>query len=338
MGKPKVLVTPPRTLMKRISTPEAESELSSFSDVIINEMDRHLTPAELEEMIVDVDGVITSWGSPKITSDILKKAKKLRIIGHAAGSVKPYVCDEVFSRGIVVVNAASEIAYSVAEYALVQMINSLREIPDYIRLMKEGAEKPFKREHEVLSCDLMGKKIGLIGSGNVARRLIQLLKPFNVIINVYDPYLSKAGADHLGVNKVSLEEVLSESDIISLHAALTPETYHMIGKKELEMIPDGAVFINCARGALVDEEALISELKKGRFKAVLDVAGEETGGIPQDSDLRKLDNVYLTPGIAGPSGERQRRLFGVIVEDFRLFFSGKEPKNRIVKEELPKIA
>lgn len=340
MNDPKVLVTPPRALMERISTPEAEEVLSSFAEIVKNDKDRQFTSEELQESIEDVDGIITSWGSPRFTLSILKKAKNLKIIGHAAGSVKHYVCDEVFERGIVVTNAASEIAYSVAEYALVQMINCLRQIPDYIRLMKEGAERPFTREHyrEGLCKDLTGKRVGLVGSGNVARRLMQLLKPFNVEVRVYDPYLSEVEAIHLGVKKSSLEEVLSRSDIISLHAASTPETRHMIGKRELEMILDGAVFLNCSRGALVDESALITELKKGRLRAALDVAGEETGGIPLESDLRRLDNVYLTPGLAGPSGERRRRLFGSVVEDFRLFFMGKEPENRIRKRELPRLA
>jgi len=340
MDRPKVLVTPPKSIMRRISTSEAEDALLSFSEVVENDKDRQFTPEELEDITVDVDGVITSWGSPRITPDVLEKAGRLKIIGHAAGSVKPYICDEVFERGIVVTNAASTIAYSVAEYALVQMLNCLREIPDYIRLMKEGAEQPFKREHygEGLCKDLTGKRIGLVGSGNVARRLIQLLKAFDVEIKVYDPYLSEAEAAHLGVKKASFEEVLSNSDVISLHAAVTPETHHMMGRRELEMINDGAVFINCARGALVDESALIFELRKGRFKAALDVAGEETRGIPLDSDLRKLDNVYLTPGLAGPSGERRRKMFGTVVEDFRLFFTGKEPRNIVRRETLPRIA
>lgn len=340
MTKPRVLVTPPKGLMERISNTKAIELLHSFADVVYNDKDRQLTSQELGDAIADMDGVITSWGSPMITKEVLVKARKLRIIGHAAGSVKPYICDEVFARGIVVVSAASEIAYSVAEYALAQMINCLREIPDYVRLMKKGTEHQFKHEHydEGLCKDLMGKRIGLVGSGNVARRLIHLLKPFDVEIMVYDPYLSETEATSLGIRKVSLEEVLSKSDIISLHAAATPETHHMIGKRELEMIQDGAVFINCARGALVDEEALISELRKGRFRAALDTAGEETGGIPVDSDLRKLNNVYLTPGIAGPSGERRSWLFYVVVEDIRLFFMGKEPRNRVRGEMLPRLA
>jgi len=340
MDRPKVLVTPPRSLYRSISTPEAEAVLLSFADVVRNDKDRQFTSEELEDIIADIDGVITSWGSPRITPDVLEKAEKLKIIGHAAGSVKPYVCNEVFERGIVVTNAASEMAYSVAEYALAQMLNCLREIPNYIMLMKKGAEQPFKREHygKGRCKDLTGKRIGLVGSGNVARRLIQLLKPFDVDIKVYDPYLPEAEAAHLGVKKASFEEVLSNSDVISLHAASTPETHHMIGRRELEMIPDGAVFINCARGALVDETALICELRKGRFRAALDVAGEETEGIPLDSDLRRLDGVYLTPGLAGPSGERRRKMFGVVVEDFRLFFTGKEPKNIVRREMLPKIA
>jgi len=340
MSKPKVLVTPPRSLMANIATEAAEGALASFADIIRNEKDDQFTPSELLGTVGDVDGIITSWGSPQVTKEVLAKASKLRIIGHSAGSVKPYVCDEVFARGIVVISASSEIAYSVAEYALAQMLNCLRELPDYVRLMKDGTEQQFKRDHyDRGSCkDLTGKKVGLVGSGNVAKRLIPLLKPFDVEIRVYDPYLSETEALSLGVKKSSLDEVLSSSDIISLHAAVTPETHHMIRKRELELIPDGAVFLNCARGALVDEGALISELRKGRFRAALDTAGEETGGIPTEGDLRKLGNVYLTPGLAGPSGERRHSMFGAVVEDFRLFFLGKEPLHQVRGEVLSRLA
>lgn len=338
MVRPKILVSIPVSLLRSLSAPSAEAELSSFADVVKNVKDVQFTISELQGAVADVDGMITSWGSPKITPEVLERAKKLKIIGHAAGSVKPYVCDEAFERGVVVVSAAPEIAHSVAEYALCQMINSLRDIPDYIGSMKVGAEQQVKRERLEKSKDLAGKKVGLIGSGSVARRLIRLLKPFDVEIRVYDPYLSEGDAMSLGIIKTSLNDVLSESDIISLHAASTAETHHMMGEKELGLVRDGAVLINSARGALIDEGALISELRKGRFRAVLDTAGEETGGIPVNSELRRMENVYLTPGLAGPSGERQRMLFSSIVGDFRLFFSGKEPRNRVNAEALRRLA
>lgn len=340
MKKPKVLVSIPEGLLRTVSLPEAEAKLSSFADVVKNDRDEQFTAERLRDVVFDVDGIITGWGSPMITEEILEKARVLKIIGHAAGSVKPYVCKEAFDRGIVVISAAHEMAYSVAEYALAQILNCLRELPDYVRLMKIGAEEQFKIGHyEKGVCkDLNGKRVGLIGSGHVARRLIRLLRPFDVEIAVYDPYMSEGDAHNLGVRKTSLDEVLSNSDIISLHAAHTPETYHMIGSKELEMIPDGSVFINSARGALIDEAALIAELRKGRFRAALDTAGEEGGGIPVDSDLRRLENVYLTPGLAGPSGERRRKMFGLVVEDFRLFFLGEEPKYRVKGEDLKRLA
>jgi len=339
MVRPKILVSIPVSLLRSLSVPSDEAELFSFADVVKNVNDVQFTISELQEAAADVDGMITSWGSPKITPEVLERAKKLKIIGHAAGSVKPYVCDEAFERGVVVVSAAPEIARSVAEYALCQMINSLRDIPDYIGSMKSvGAEQQAKRERLEKSKDLAGKKVGLIGSGSVARRLIRLLKPFDVEIRIYDPYLSEDDAMSLGIIKTSLNDVLSESDIISLHAASTAETHHMMGEKELGLVRDGTILINSARGALIDEGALISELRKGRFRAVLDTAGEETGGIPANSELRRLENVYLTPGLAGPSGERQRMLFSSIVGDFRLFFSGKEPRNQVNAEALRRLA
>lgn len=134
--KVKVLVTIPRRLYGQVSRPEDENKLREIAEIIFNPYDRNLSEDELADLIVDIDGCITSWGSPKFTEKVLNKANKLKIIGHAAGSVKPYVTDEVFKRGIVVVNAASAIAVGVAEFTLAMILNCLRAIPQHINAMR----------------------------------------------------------------------------------------------------------------------------------------------------------------------------------------------------------
>ncbi|MEM2961205.1 MAG: hydroxyacid dehydrogenase [Candidatus Bathyarchaeia archaeon] len=324
--KIRVLVTIPKGLYRRVSRIEDENKLRSFADVTFNPYERNLSEGELADLIKGVDGCITSWGSPKFTENVLTNADRLKIIGHVAGSVKPYVTEEVFKRGIIVVNAASAIAVGVAEFTLASMLNCLRAIPQHISAMQK---KKWKRDEEaaIRTYDLRGKIIGLIGFGAVARELINLLKPFNVRILVFDPHVSEETLKAYGLEKSDLTYILINSDIVSLHAALTSETYHMIGERELRLMKPTAFLINTARGALIDEGALYKALKERWISgAALDVFESEP--LQPESPLYNLgDNVFLTPHIAGLSDERRSMLFGVIVEDFRRFFSGESPLN-----------
>ena len=327
----RVLVTVPDDLLREISRPEDLRRLEEFADVTYNEKGRQLTEDELASLIKGIDGCITSWGSPKFTEKVLRNADRLKIIGHAAGSVKPYVSDEVFRRGIVVVNAAAEIAIGVAEFALAMILNCLRRIPDFIAAMRRR-DWDFKRKSP-LSRDLRWKKVGIIGFGHVARELVKRLKPFDVDILVYDPYTPRRTAEAYGVKLVDLETLLRESDVVSIHAALTEETYHMIGERELRLMKRSAVLVNTARGAVVDTNALVKALKEGWIAAAaLDVFEQEP--LPPDHPLYALENVYLTPHIAGPSIEGRHRLFGVIVEELHRFFSGEELRYRVDPSEL----
>ncbi|MGB9758484.1 MAG: hydroxyacid dehydrogenase [Thermoproteota archaeon] len=333
--KVKVLVTIPRELYKLVSRVEDEEKLKSFAEVIFNPYNRNLDEEELSNLIVDVEGCITSWGSPRFTEAVLKNAEKLEIIGHAAGSVKPYVTDEVFKRGIVVVNAASTIAKSVAEFTLAMILNCLRRIPQYVEAM-HMKDWDYKNRGDIETFDLRGKVVGIVGFGKVARELVQLLKPFEVNILVYDPFTESEQLTAYNVRKVNLNELLLASDIVTLHAASTPETYHMIGEKELKLMKPSAYIINTA-GPLIDENALVKALKeKWIAGAALDRFDQEP--LQKNSPLYELNNVFLTPHIAGPSDERRRMLFGTIVEDFRRFFSGERPINEVHYEKLRFLA
>lgn len=334
-NKVKVLVTIPRDLYEHISRVEDEEKLKSFAEVIFNPYNRNLNEEELSNLIAEVDGCITSWGSPKFTELVLNNAKKLKIIGHAAGSIKPYVTEEVFKRGIVVVNAASTIAKSVAEFTLAMILNCLKGIPQYIEAM-HMKDWDYKNRKDIKTFDLEGKVVGIVGFGKVARELVKLLKPFEVRILVYDPYVENEQLTAYNIRKVELEELLSVSDVVTLHAASTPETYHMIGEKELKLMKPSAYIINTA-GPIIDERSLAKALKeKWIAGAALDRFEHEP--LQKDSPLYELSNTFLTPHVAGPSDERRKMLFGTIVDDFRRFFSGEKPLNEVRYEKLKFLA
>ena len=332
-GARRILVTVPKALLREISTPDALKRLEKLGEVVYNEREReNLGEEELRELIRGVDACITSWGSPRFTERVLENADRLRIIGHAAGSVKPYVTEEVFRRGIVVVNAADVIAVSVAEFALAMILNCLRRVPDFVEAMRRR-DWDYKSRRSFETGDLRGKIVGLIGFGLVARQLAELLKPFKVRILVYDPYVPPEEVEKRGCAPASLETLLKESDVVSIHAALTEETYHMIGERELRMMKRTAVLVNTARGAVVDTQALVKALREGWIAAAaLDVFEQEP--LPPDHPLYELENAYLTPHVAGPSDERRRELLGAVVKELERFFSGRELTIAVRPEEL----
>lgn len=273
----------------------------ALGNVRINHMDRRFTERELAENIKGMDICVTHWGCPRFTREVLENAGDLKLIAHAAGSVANIVTDEVYARGIKVCSANTVMARYVAEGILGYILAGLRMIPQHDMDMK--VKKTWVRRVTGIR-SLFDEKIGFIGLGTVGARLLELLQPFNAQIRIYDPFISDSFLQ--GINNVrlcGLEEVLSWGNILSVHASLTPDTHHMIDKERLKLVRNGALLINAARGAIIDEGALTDELKKGRFNAVLDVYEEEP--LKTDSSLRELENVILMPHMAGAPAREQ---------------------------------
>lgn len=318
MSERKILFLPRRSLAAELVSQRARDILSGLGNVVWNESDRDWTAEELAAQLPGAEAVVTSWGTPNFTPELLSVADRLRIIGHAAGSVKRLMPPEGYSRGIVVVSSAPLIADSVAEYTLWAMLSMQRNLYRYNELMK--VQRGWKAPDENYANELYFKKVGIVSASMVGRRVIALLKPFRCDVRVYDPYLSEEESEKLGVRRVSLEEIFAESDIISVHAPTTPETKGMIGAAHFQSIRDNALFVNTARTWVLDEPALVAELQKGRFRAALDVFDKEP--LPPDHPLRDLDNVFLSPHISAYTTESRLRLVEGVVEDLRRFFAG----------------
>ena len=170
---------------------------------------------------------------------------------------------------------------------------------------------------------LTGKRVGLIGGGHMGRRLMKLLRPFEVELWVHDPYLPQELAEALDFLQTSLDNVLSQCDAIVCVAPLTPQTKGMIGRRELELIPSGAALVNVSRGPIFDSAALIERLKRGDIVAGLDVFDPEP--IPADSEIIDLPNVFLTPHFSGrTAGDEYPSFFSLMVDELERFFSGHE--------------
>jgi phosphoglycerate dehydrogenase-like enzyme len=178
--------------------------------------------------------------------------------------------------------------------------------------------------------DLTGSTVGLVGFGAIARQLVSLLsllRPFACRLLAYDPYAPPDVAAALGVSSTGLDDVLSQADVVSVHAGATDETRGLIGVRELALLRDGAVVVNTARGRIIDDTALIAELRRGRIQAGLDVFATEP--LAADSELRQLPNVVLTPHVGGFTEEMYQRRALALVEDLRRVFAGEPPTSRV---------
>jgi phosphoglycerate dehydrogenase-like enzyme len=279
------------------------------------------------EILGNIDILISGWGCPPIDAQVLAIAPKLRLIAHAAGSIKALAGPPVFARGIVVVSAADANALPVAEYTVAAMLFANKRVFDFANA--------YRRERRQLDLYLAAgpnvgnwrKTIGIIGASRVGRRVIELLRPFDFDVLLHDPCVSAEAARQLGAEKLELDAVLARSDLVSVHAPSLPETRHMLDARRLGLMRDGAVLINTARGALVEQAALLAELQSGRLSAVLDVTEPET--LPPDSPLYDLPNVLLTPHIAGAVGDERRRFGQLIAGEVERFIAGEPLRHAI---------
>lgn len=283
-----------------------------------------------------IEVLITSWGCPAVDADIVERMPKLRLIAHLAGSVKGILDDAVWRKGILVTNAVAANAVPVAEYTVAAILFANKRVIQLQRLYAELKANRIPWKEEAPDVGNYRKTVGIIGASHVGRLVIKHLRHFDLDVLLYDPYVPPLAARDMRVAKVTLSELLSRSDVVSLHAPLLPETRNMLGSRELALMQDGATLINTARGALIEPNALEAELSRGRLHAVLDTTEPEV--LPEDSPLYHLPNVFLTPHIAGSMGRETERLTDYMVAEVERFTRGISLRYLVRREHLPRLA
>jgi phosphoglycerate dehydrogenase-like enzyme len=249
--------------------------------------------------------------------------------------VKRFVSDAFWQRGIHLTSAGIALARDVAETTLGLMIVGQKQIWPLGRHVRDGGWRDSPVWDKYYSRELYHSEVGLIGASNVGRWVIDLLEPFGATILLYDPFVSEEEAAELGAIKLELDALLRRADVVSLHAPANVATYHMLDADGLALMKDDALLINTARGSLIDEEALIKELRNGRFFAFLDVTDPEPPAA--DSPLRRLDNVVVTPHIAGCINDCSR-MGELAAEELRRFFSGEPAVYQVTPKLLERIS
>ena len=303
------------------------SRLEAACRVLDAEPLADFTTPRAAEILGDAEILVTGWGCPPIDGRILRLAPRLRLIGHAAGTVKFLVGPEVFAAGIAVTHAAAANALPVAEFTLAAILFANKRVLQFRELFRR--ERAANANAALASRPIgnFRKTVGIIGASLIGRRVIELLRPFAFELLLCDPFVTAEAAAALGARLVPLPELMRGADVVSLHAPALPSTRHMIDAGMLALLRDGATFINTARGSLVDHAALEALLLTGRIDAVLDVTEPEP--MPADSPLYDLPNVLLTPHVAGALGLERQRLGTLIADEVERFARGEPLRYRV---------
>ncbi|MFD7288823.1 hydroxyacid dehydrogenase [Streptomyces sp. NPDC059863] len=288
--------------------------------------------AELGAALADAEILVSGWGCPRLTADVLAEAPHLRAVMHAAGTVKPIVSEAVWERGIVVSSAADANAGPVASCTVALITLAARRT----LTMAAGYADGWPDFADRSGAD--GLTVGIIGASRIGRRVIAELgrsdAGFRVLLS--DPYVTDEEARQLGAERVELAELCARSAVVSVHAPLLPGTTGLLDATMLALIPDGGALVNTARGAIVDTDALTAECASGRLEAYLDVTYPEP--LPPGHPLLSLPNVLVTPHIAGAQGSEVRRLGQYAVAEVARWVAGEPLLGEVTREALPRLA
>ncbi|MEV1048873.1 hydroxyacid dehydrogenase [Streptomyces sp. NPDC049916] len=301
--------------------PEALDRIARVADLVPGLLvtdfaaDDPLQRAELR----DAEVLVTGWGCPRLGPAALTAMPRLRAVIHAAGSVKHHITKDVWDRGIAVSTAATANALPVAEYTVAAILLSNKRVLESARLYRE------ERSRVNLLARFPGvgnyrRTVGIVGASRIGRRVVELLRPYDLRVLLHDPYLTEDAAHALGAEPVGLDALVSRSDVVSIHAPELPSTRHLFDAPRLARMRDGATLINTARGSLIDTDALVKEVATGRLDAVLDHTDPEV--LPPDSPLYDLPNVLLTPHIAGSQGNELHRLADAAADELERYADG----------------
>ena len=329
----KIAIIASKTMQRDVIGEKAINRMKAFADVSFNEDELEITAENVKKTIKDADIAIASWGNTTLDGDILDECPNLKLIVHAAGSVKPIVSDEVWKRGIRVCASTKPLGIGVAETSLGLAISACKNFYQCNDDIHNGGYN----DHRANVMELYDITVGVISAGWVGRHFIKLMNCFDVEILLYDPYVTDEQAAEMGCKKVEFKELLERSDIVSIHAPSIPATNHMFNEETLGYMKDNAIIINTSRGTLIDENALYRYMSAGKFKyACLDVYDPEP--LTVENPLRTLKNAILTPHIAGLAGNGKLRIGMHAADQIENYIGGKALECEVREEMLATMA
>lgn len=280
-----------------------------------------LKPDALKEVIKDYDALVVR-SATKVTKDVIQAAKKLKVVGRAGVGLDNVDLEAATQKGIIVMNTPAGNTISTAEHTFSMILALSRNIPQANASTKKGEWKRSK----FMGVEVYGKTLGIVGFGRIGSEVAKRALSFGMKILAYDPFLSAEVAESIGVEIAELKKVLQEADYITVHTPLTDETRHMISDKEFALMKKGVRIINCARGGIIDEIALIKAIKEQKVAgAAMDVFENEP--LSADNEFLKLDNVVITPHLGASTEEAQVNVAIEVAEIVRDALLGRGIRN-----------
>lgn len=310
----------------KISDEEAKKRISQYADIV--EIQTGDMQALLDH-IQDAEGVIVPYTNEKlITKEIIDAGRNLKIVGATYGGTRQNIDDEyAIEKGLTVIHTGGSRPRPMAEYTLALVLSSLMQIHNYHHYMRSGDAWP--RDKYGRARILQNRRVGVIGAGLIGKGIMELFKVFTDDIYVYSRHLTDREEEQLGVHKLELNEVFEKCEIIILASGYTPETHHMIGREQFDKMQKEAIFVNIARGKMVNQKDMIQAVNSKEIYLALDVFEEEP--LEADSELRFNDRVLLTPHRANNTREFEQR-WQCLADEIELYYSGKTPASALTLE------
>lgn len=335
MRRPRALLAMERGLAARLIDGDTLARLTELADLdpllVVDDFTDPAAAAALREAEV----IVSSWGCPPLDETVLAAAPRLRAVIHAAGSVKHHITEACWQRGLQVTSAAWANALPVAEYTVAAVLFANKQV---FRIREDHRARRSAHDWQSAYADIGNyrRTVGVIGASRIGRRVIELLRPYDLDLLLHDPYVSPAEAAELGARAVELDELCAAADVVSVHAPELPSTRHLMDARRLALMRDGATLVNTSRGSLIDQDALLAELLPGRLNAVLDVTVPEV--LPADSPLYDLPNVLLTPHVAGSLGGELHRLAAAAADELARYAAGRPFAYPVLPDEISRSA
>ncbi len=321
--RPKVFIT--REIPER-----GLSKIKEFFDVDLWTDEAPPPKSVIIERVKDVDALVPLLTDP-IDAEVFDSAPKLRIVSQYAVGYDNIDLKEATKRGIYVTNTPGVLTETVADFAFALMLAVARRVVEADKYVREGKWKVGWHPLMMIGSDVYERTLGIIGMGRIGSAVARRAKGFGMKVLYYDAIRREDLEKELGVEYTDMDKLLEESDFVSLHVPLTPETYHLIGEEQLRKMKPTAFLINTSRGKVVDQKALYKALKEGWIAgAGLDVFEQEP--IPPDDPLLQLNNVVLAPHAASASYETRSRMAEIVAENLIAFLNGKVPPTLVNKE------
>jgi len=321
-----------KDLLERVYPDSRIDRLKALANVHPIVVSKENLAEQLSEL-ADVEYIFSTWGMPRLTPEQIRQMPALKMVLYGAGTVK-YFAEPFLQQGIRVVSAWAANGIPVAEFTVAQMtLAATGYFGSTRRIMSKGASawKPTQARgnYEI--------ELSILGAGMVGREVIRRLSYHRANIFVFDPYLSRSDAEELGVTPVGLEEAFERGYVVSNHLANVPETENMLRREHFLSMAKGSTFINTGRGATVDEAGMIEALNERQdITALLDVVQQEPAA--EDNPLYQMENVWLSPHIAGSIGWEVVRMADFVLDEYERALRGEPLLYEVTLEQLPTMA